>query len=66
MSRPKSNDYHDFRRKISSPYQMSCLRYLEKKWGMSLSDICWQFITDGIKKEKSKMDEMDEIRNIKK
>ena len=45
---------------------MSCLRYLEKKWGMSLSDICWQFITDGIKKEKSKMDEMDEIRNIKK
>lgn len=66
MSRPKATDYHDFRRKISSQYQMSCLRQLEKKWCMSISDICWQFITEGIKREKSKMDEMDEIRNTKK
>lgn len=42
---------------------MSFLRKLEKKWCMSISDICWQFITDGIKREKSKMDEMDEIKN---
>jgi len=65
MSKPKSIDYHDFRRKISNPSQLYFLRKLEKRWCMSISDICWQFITDGIKREKHKIEEIEEIKNTR-
>lgn len=54
--------YYDYRKRITNPFQLSQLVILSDTWGMSISDVCWRFITDGIVKEKSKREEIEKLR----
>ncbi|MEJ7830936.1 MAG: hypothetical protein WKF91_22210, partial [Segetibacter sp.] len=59
--------YYDFRKRITNQFQLSQLILISDNWGVSISDVCWRFITDGISKEKSKREEIEalKIRNSK-
>jgi hypothetical protein len=65
MNDPIQNKPFDFRRKITKPSLLSFLSELEEKWCMSKADICWHFITEGIRKEKNKIEEIKEIKNTR-
>lgn len=61
MSRKQPVDYHDFRKKISNPGQLSFLRTLSDEWSLSVSELCWRFITDRITTEKKKKNEVQSM-----
>jgi len=57
MSRTKSEDCHDFRKKITDPTQLFYLRKISKEWCLTVSELCWRFITEGVRNEREKKDD---------
>lgn len=65
MSKKAAVKYYDYRKKITNPFQLSQLYTLSDQWGVSISDVCWRFITDGIVNEKRKREEIQELKKYK-
>lgn len=54
----------DFRKKITNQFQLSQLQIIAQHWGVCKTEACWRLITDGIIKEKTKREEIDEFKKL--